>query len=92
MLKTERVKTHVVFPANLLKAIDKTVGGRKRSKFIVEAAKEKLEELKIQQALEEAAGCWRDENHPDLKTQKDISAYLKKAREITEKRVKRFSE
>ena len=92
MLKTERVNTHVVFPANLLKAIDKTVGGRKRSKFIVEAAKEKLEELKIQQALEEAAGCWRDENHPDLKTQKDISAYLKKAREITEKRVKRFSE
>lgn len=51
MLKTEKVKTHVVFPANLLKAIDKTVGGRKRSKFIVEAAKEKLEELQISQLI-----------------------------------------
>jgi hypothetical protein len=88
MLKTEKVKTHVMFPSELLQAIDKTVGGRKRSRFIVEAAKEKLEELKFQQALEAAAGCWRDENHPDLKNQKDIRAYLKKAREITEKRIK----
>jgi len=49
MLKTEKVKTHVMFPAELLQAIDKTVGGRKRSKFIVEAAKEKLEGLQISQ-------------------------------------------
>jgi hypothetical protein len=92
MLKTEKVKTHVMFPADVLQAIDKIVGGRKRSRFIVEAAKEKLEELKFQQALEVAAGCWRDENHPDLKTQKDIKIYLKKARETTEKRIRRFSE
>ncbi len=91
MLKTEKVKTHVMFPAELLHAIDKTVGGRKRSRFIVEAAKEKLEELKFRQALEVAAGCWRDENHPDLKTQKDIKIYIKKARETTEKRIRRFS-
>lgn len=91
MLKIEKVKTHVMFPSELLRAIDKTVGDRKRSRFIVEAAKEKLEELKFQQALESAAGCWRDENHPDLKKQKDIRAYLKKAREITDKRIKRFS-
>jgi hypothetical protein len=91
MLKTEKIKTHVVFPAELLNAIDKSVGGRKRSRFIVEAAKEKLEELKFQKALEASAGCWKDENHPDLKTQKDIRAYLKKTREITDKRIKRFS-
>lgn len=92
MLKTEKVKTHVMFPAELLQAIDKTVGGRKRSKFIVEATREKLEELKFQQVLESAAGCWKDENHADLKTQKDIRAYLKKTREITSKRINRFSE
>jgi hypothetical protein len=92
MLKTEKVKTHVMFPAELLQAIDKVVGGRKRSRFIVEAAKEKLEELKFQQALEAAAGCWKDENHPELRTQEDIRSYLKKTREITEKRMKRFSE
>jgi len=92
MLKIEKVKTHLMFPSDLLKAIDKTVGSRKRSRFIVEAAREKLEELKFQQALEAAAGCWKDESHPDLKIQEDIRSYLKKAREITEKRMKRFSE
>ncbi|MBI4690309.1 MAG: hypothetical protein HY754_08605 [Nitrospirae bacterium] len=92
MLKTDKVKTHVIFPSELIEAIDKSVGGRKRSKFIVEATKEKLEELKLRQALEVAAGSWKDQNHPDLKTQKDIRAYLKKTREITDKRIRRFSE
>jgi hypothetical protein len=82
-MKTAKIKTHIIFPAELLDAIDKTIGGRKRSKFIVEAAKEKLEEIKFQQALEVAAGCWKDENHPDLESRKDINNYLQKAREIT---------
>jgi len=58
MLKTEKIKTHVVFSAELLKAIDKSVGGRKRSRFIVEAAKEKLEELKFQKALDDNCLSW----------------------------------
>jgi len=88
-MKTAKIKTHIIFPAELLDAIDKTIGGRKRSKFIVEAAKEKLEKLKFRQALEASAGCWKDKNHPCLRTQEDIRTYLKKAREITEERDKR---
>jgi len=91
-VKTAKIKTHIIFPADLLHAIDKTIGGRKRSKFIVEAAKEKLEEIKFQQALEVAAGCWRDENHPDLESRKDMRNYLQKARKATEKRMKRLNE
>jgi hypothetical protein len=90
MVKAEKVKTHVIFPSELLEEIDKAVGGRKRSGFIVKAAREKLEELKFQRAMETAAGSWREENHPDLKTQEDIRAYLHKTRELTEKRTKRF--
>ncbi|MBA3071400.1 MAG: hypothetical protein FP829_04445 [Nitrospirae bacterium] len=92
MLKTEKIKTHVMFPSELIRAIDKSVGDRKRSKFIVEAAKKRLEELKVQEALEVAAGCWKDENHPDLRTQQDIRTHLKKMRELTGKRIKRLSE
>ncbi|MBI4685716.1 MAG: hypothetical protein HY755_11010 [Nitrospirae bacterium] len=92
MLKTEKIKTHVMFPSDLLSAIDKIVGGRKRSRFIVEAAEKRLAEIRTQQALETAAGCWKDENHPDITTQKDIRAYLKRAREKTEQRIKRLSE
>lgn len=92
MLKTEKIKTHVIFPAELLHAIDKTVGGRKRSRFIVEAAEEKLLEIKLRDALDASAGCWKDENHPDLKTEKDVRTYLKRARVTTEKRMRRRSE
>jgi len=39
-----------------------------------------IDALKFQQALKVSAGSWKDENHPDLKTQSDINAFLKKAR------------
>lgn len=42
MKTTKNNKTHLVFPRELLEMIDKLIGKRKRSKFVVEATKEKL--------------------------------------------------
>ena len=82
-------KTHLVFPRELLETIDKFVGKRKRSRFVVEAAKEKLAREKFAKALKEAAGCWRDENHPDLMTKRDVDRYVRKLRKSWRKRLKR---
>jgi len=85
MLKTEKIKTHVMFPSDLLKAIDKTVGGRKRSKFIVEAAEKRLADIRIQKALEATAGCWKDENHPDMRGKDGAYRAVRKLRQENEK-------
>lgn len=62
-----KAKAHLVFPEDLLQSIDKLVGKRKRSKFVVEAARKELKRIQFLQALREAAGSWKDENHPELK-------------------------
>ena len=70
MVKTianQKEKAHLVFPQDLLQSIDKLVGKRKRSKFVVEATRKELKRVQFLQALKEAAGTWKDENHPDLK-------------------------
>ena len=85
----QKVKTNLIFPEDLLIAIDRLVGTRKRTKFIVEATQEKLERLRFSQALDRAAGAWKDENHPDLKTQKDINQYLRETRNDTNQRLKK---
>lgn len=86
----ENVKTHVVFPKELLKSLDHLIGKRKRSRFVVEATQEKIERLKFAEVLEKAAGSWKDKNHPDLKTQEDVNKYLKKMRAKTNKRIARL--
>lgn len=81
-----KVKAHLVFPVELLETIDKLVGKRKRSKFMTEAAKEKIAREKFLKALQEAAGSWKDDNHPELSYLMDINKYVEEIREGSEKR------
>jgi len=90
MKVTKSDKTHLVFPRELLEAIDKFISKRKRSQFVVEATKEKLAREKFKRALEKAAGCWKDENHPELKTKKDINKYIRNLRKSWRRRLSRI--
>lgn len=76
----KKVKTQFVFPQDLLKTLDGVVGARKRSQFVVEATKEKLNRIRFEKALKEAIGSWTDENHPELKTDEDVKRYIRNLR------------
>ena len=53
----ERIRrTHVVMPKELVAAIDKLVGRRARSKFLTEAAEEKVRRERLSRAMEKVAG------------------------------------
>jgi len=81
-------KTHLVFPKELLEMIDKLIGKRKRSQFVVEATKEKLAREKFGKMLKRAAGCWTDKNHPELKTKRDVDRYVRNLRKSADRRLK----
>ena len=57
---------HVILPVSIVKEIDSIAGKRMRSKFLAEAARERIKRIKLERALEHAAGSWKDTNHPDL--------------------------
>jgi hypothetical protein len=52
---------------DLVAAIDKMVGKRGRSSFLVEVIREEIQRLAQQSALKAAAGAWKDSDHPELK-------------------------
>jgi hypothetical protein len=81
MIKMRKIRTNILIPVDLAEEIKKVVGPRKRSSFLVEAAREKLERMKLADALKEAAGAWSPELHPDLQTQDDINRWLRSLRE-----------
>lgn len=70
--------------------IDKFVGKRKRSKFVVEATKDKLAKERFLKALKEAVGAWTDKDHPELRTKKDVDRYIRNLRKSWRKRLTRI--
>ena len=85
-----KTKAHLVFPEEILDAVDEVAGKRKRSLFIVEATQEKLERERFLKALEGTKGVWTAKRHPELRTKRDLGRYLKEKRRSYEKRVKRM--
>jgi len=83
-------KAHLIFPEDLLQAIDKLAGKRGRSKFVVEATRKELKRIQFLEALREAAGSWKDENHPKLK-ERGTYQWVRDQREMEDRRIREFS-
>ena len=60
-------RTHVLLPEELIDRIDRTVGKRRRSAFLADAASREMRRVEQLEALDAAAGSWKDEDHPELK-------------------------
>jgi len=83
-------KAHLVFPEELLQAIDKLVGKRGRSKFVVEATRKELKRIQFLQTLQEVAGSWKDEEHPEL-VEKGTYQWVRDQREMEDRRFTELS-
>lgn len=69
-------KITVTLPAVMLARLEERVPARGRSRFIMEAVEERLAIEEQLAALDETAGAWTDENHPDMKTDEDVDRWL----------------
>ncbi len=88
VMSETKIKTHVVLPKDLLSEIRRTVGAKKRSEFLTEAAREKLKRVRLDKALERAAGLWTDERYPEFKTEEDVRSQMRNFRKAFGKRLK----
>jgi hypothetical protein len=73
-------KLTVMLPGSLLVRLDERVSPRGRSRFIAAAIEERLALVEQLAALDETAGAWSDENHPDMATEEDIDRWLQALR------------
>jgi len=85
------MRTHIVLAEELVKDIDKLVGKRKRSRFVEDAAREKLNREKLLSALEETAGIISAEEYPDWGTTGKVAAWVRDSRREDTERLKKLS-
>lgn len=84
-----KVKTHLAIPDDILAEVDHIAGKRRRSLFITEATREKLEKERFLKVLETTGGAWSAKKHPELKTAGDVESYVREKRQQYRKRRKR---
>ena len=76
----ETIRTHVVLPKELVEAVDRLVGPRKRSAFLVRAVDEKIGRERLGRALATTAGFLAEETHPEWETPEQVSAWVHELR------------
>lgn len=74
-------RTHVVMPDELLGAIDRVVGKRGRSRFIGEAAAEKLERLALADAITQTAGIARGAAYGHWRDRDAVADWVRRGRQ-----------
>jgi hypothetical protein len=78
----ETIRTHIVFPKELVEAVDRLVGPRKRSAFFVEAVEEKIDRERLGKALSTTGGFLAEGTHPEWETPEQVSAWVHELRSL----------
>jgi metal-responsive CopG/Arc/MetJ family transcriptional regulator len=61
-------RAHITLPPDVLADLDRFVEKRQRSRFITEAVRKELLIARQRAALRSAAGSWKAQDHPELKS------------------------
>ena len=59
-------RTLIAIPPPLAAGIDQIAGSKTRTEFIVDVLEREIPRAQQLAALEQAAGCWSDQDHPEL--------------------------
>lgn len=73
-------RTHVTLDDAVLAAIDSLVGRRRRSRFLEDAAREKLERAALSAALESCSGVLKHWDYPEYTDQTAINEWVRSQR------------
>ncbi|MHB8246699.1 MAG: ribbon-helix-helix domain-containing protein [Acidimicrobiales bacterium] len=77
-------RTHVILGDEVIEAIDQLVGQRGRSRFLDQAAREKLERLELEHALASTAGVLKSKDYPEFEDQASINEWVRAQRRTEE--------
>jgi hypothetical protein len=85
--KAKTVKMSVTLPKQLAGEIRAIASQGEISSFFTEALEHYIAYRKQSTALKKGFGAWKNENHPDLATPEDSTAYINSLREAGNERV-----
>lgn len=73
-------RAHVILSDEVIAAIDERVGERGRSRFLEEAARDKLERVELEAAIREGVGMLKDKDYPHWSDTESVKEWVRASR------------
>ncbi len=80
----------VPYPPDVIAEIDKIVSHGKRTAFLIDLAKREIKLNRQRNALREARGAWKTEDHPELAN--GAANWIREIRQESKKRFERIEQ
>ena len=77
-------------PRETVEAIDRVVGRRGRSRFLTDAAEEKLRRIRLLEAADRVAGSLADVDTPGWNTPEEVDEWVRALRRADDDRLQRL--
>ncbi len=84
------MRTHVIVPEDLVRAVDELVGKRKRSRFFASAVEEKLAHIRRRHAAAAAGGSLSGEEVPGWESPERGAEWVRALREADRDRLEKI--
>lgn len=79
-MRTVKERMNLYITKSLMDELRNAIPARERTRFVEDVLARELRRRKLLDALERAYGAWTDENHPEMKTPKDIDRWIREGR------------
>ena len=79
-MRTVKERMNLYITKSIMDDLRHAIPARERTRFVEEVLARELRRLKLREAIKDAYGAWKDEDHPEMATFEDINRWVEEGR------------
>lgn len=79
-MRTVKERMNLYLTKSLMDDLRHAIPARERTRFVEKVLARELRRLKLREAIKNAYGAWKDEDHPELATFEDVNRWVEEGR------------
>lgn len=79
-MRAVKERMNLYITKSIMDDLRQAIPVRERTRFVEEVLARELRRLKLREAIKDAYGAWKDEDHPEMATFEDINRWVEEGR------------
>jgi hypothetical protein len=79
-MRAVKERMNLYITKSLMDDLRRAIPARERTRFVEEILARELRRLKLREAIKNAYGAWKDDDHPELATFEDVNRWVEEGR------------
>jgi hypothetical protein len=79
-MRTVKERLNLYITKSIMEDLRHAIPARERTRFVEEVLARELRRLKLRDAIKDAYGAWKDEDHPEMATFEDVNRWVEEGR------------